>query len=46
MNGLNDGIALFANAYPAAWRIEVVNDSIHDGYEYVRSGLGLIQLTE
>ena len=22
--------------YPVAWRIEVVNDDIHRGYEYIR----------
>lgn len=37
MNGLNDGVALFVNAYPTAWRIEIVNDDVHRGYEYVRS---------
>jgi len=28
-------------AYPAAWRIEVVNNSKHDGFGYVRSELDL-----
>jgi hypothetical protein len=35
MNGLNDGVALFVNAYPAAWRIEVVKEDIYQGDEYV-----------
>jgi len=34
--GLEDGVPLFVNAYPSAWRIEVVDDDIHRGFEYVR----------
>ena len=37
MEGLNDGIPLFVNAYPVAWRIEVINDDIHRGFGYIRS---------
>ena len=37
MNGQVDGSPLSVSAYPAAWRIEVVNDDIHRGFEYARS---------
>ena len=32
------GCPLHTTAYPAAWRIEVVDDDAHRGFEYVRSG--------
>jgi len=41
MEGLNDGIALFANAYPVAWRIEVIDHGIHRGFGYVQSVLDI-----
>ena len=39
MAGLQDSCVLSVAAYPVAWRIEVVNDDIHRGFEYVRSGV-------
>ena len=30
------GCVLSVAAYPAAWRVEVVNDDPHRGFEYVR----------
>jgi len=36
MEGLNDATSLYVNAYPAAWRIEVLNDGIYRGFEYIR----------
>jgi len=36
MVGLQDGCAISVSAYPAAWRVEIVNDDIHRGFEYVR----------
>ena len=36
MAGFENGSALSVSAYPVAWRIEVVNDDIHRGFEYVR----------
>ena len=38
MVGLEDGNPISVSTYPAAWRIEVVNDDIYRGFEYVRSG--------
>lgn len=38
MAGLEGGSPLSVSAYPVGWRIEVVNDDIHRGFEYVRSG--------
>ena len=35
--GLENGSPLSVSAYPVAWRVEVVNDDIHRGFEYVRS---------
>jgi len=29
---------LSVTAYPAAWRVEVADDSKHRGFEYIRSG--------
>ena len=36
MEGLSNGTPLFVAAYPVAWRIEVVNDDRHRGFEYAR----------
>jgi len=36
MEGLGNGTALSVAAYPVAWRVEVVNDDKHRGFEYVR----------
>jgi len=36
MAGLENGCPLSVCAYPVAWRIEIVNDDIHRGFEYVR----------
>jgi len=36
MNGVNDGTLLFVTNYPAAWRIEMANNEIYRGLEYVR----------
>ncbi|KAF9781773.1 hypothetical protein BJ322DRAFT_1111696 [Thelephora terrestris] len=33
--GLANGVALFVNAYPAAWRIEIIDETVHHGFEYV-----------
>ena len=35
MEGINNGTPLFVTAYPVAWRVEIVNDEIHRGDEYV-----------
>ena len=35
--GLENGSPLSVSGYPVAWRVEVVNDDIHRGFEYVRS---------
>ena len=37
MAGLENGRLLSVSAYPVAWRIEIVDDDIHRGFEYVRS---------
>ena len=37
MAGLDNGSPLSVSAYPVAWRIEIVNDNIHRGFEYIRS---------
>jgi len=37
MAGVDNGRPLSVSAYPVAWRIEIVNDNIHRGFEYVRS---------
>jgi len=34
--GLGNWVALFVNAYPAAWRIEIIDETVHHGFEYVR----------
>ena len=41
MEGLNHADVLFVTSYPVAWRVEIVDDEIHRGYEYVRSELGV-----
>jgi len=41
MEGVNSGTPLFVNGYPVAWRVEIVNDEIHRGHEYVWSELGV-----
>jgi len=45
MEGLEKGALLHVSAYSVAWRIEIVNDDIHRGFGYVRSGLGVTQHT-
>jgi len=37
MAGLENNRPLSVSAYPVAWRIEIVDDDIHRGFEYVRS---------
>jgi len=37
MVGLGNDKPISVSAYPVAWRIEVVNDDIFRGFEYVRS---------
>ena len=37
MIGLTNNSPLSVSAYPTIWRIEMVNDDIHRGWEYVRS---------
>lgn len=36
LNGLNDGTTLCVGAYPVAWRVEIVDEDEHRGFEYVR----------
>ena len=36
MAGVTNGCSLSVSAYPGAWRIEVVDDEVHRGFEYVR----------
>ena len=36
MAGLDNDRPLSVSAYPVAWRVEIVNDAIHRGFEYVR----------
>ena len=36
--GLNDGTPVCVTAYPVAWRVEVVDDELCRGFEYIRSG--------
>ena len=45
MVGLTEGCPLSVSAYPVAWRIEVVNDDVHRGFEYVRSEHDVAHLT-
>ena len=37
MAGLENGALLSVSTYAVTWRIEVVDNDIHRGYEYVRS---------
>ena len=37
MAGLGNGSPISVTGYPAAWRVEVVDDDLHLGFEYVRS---------
>lgn len=34
-------LALSVAPYPVAWRLEIVDDIKHRGFEYVRSGLSI-----
>ena len=36
MEGLDNLAPLCVAIYPAAWRVEIVNEGIHRGSEYVR----------
>jgi len=45
MEGMGDGCILSVAAYPVAWRIEVVNDDAHRGFEYVRCELDVARRT-
>ena len=42
MNGLVNGASIHVTEYPAAWRVEVTNDKLHRGFEYVRWALILL----
>ena len=37
MTGLENAAPLSVSAYAVTWRVEVVGDDIHRGFEYVRS---------
>jgi len=39
MEGLDNGTPLYVAPFPIPWRIEVVDDDKHRGFEYTRSGL-------
>ena len=39
MEGIAKGTPIFVDVYPVAWRIEVVSDNKHRGFEYIRSEL-------
>ena len=41
MEELNTGAPIYVTAYPAAWRVEVVNDGLHRGFGYLRSSLDI-----
>ena len=36
MVGLTNDCSLSVSAYPVAWKIEVLDDEIYHGFEYVR----------
>jgi len=36
MEGINNNTPIFVAPYPAAWRVEVVKDDKHRGFEYIR----------
>jgi len=36
LNGLHDGVSLRVAPYPTAWRVEIVDNEEHHGFEYVR----------
>jgi len=44
MVGLKNYSALSVAAYPVAWRVEVVNDDAHRGFEYVRFYWGITKM--
>ena len=44
MDGLRDGTPLCVATYPVAWRVEIVEEKKHSGYEYVRSGQGFLEI--
>jgi len=47
MEGMGDERILSVAAYPVpAWRIEVLNDSAHRGFEYVRCELDVARRTK
>jgi len=46
MAGLANGSPLSVSAYPTAWRVEVVDDDVHRGFEYVRSEHNVIRRTD
>jgi len=36
MEGLDQSAPIFVAPYPIAWRVEVVEDDKHRGFEYIR----------
>ena len=46
MAGVTNGCSLSVSAYPGAWRIEVVDDEVHRGFEYVRLEHDIARPTE
>ena len=45
MEGLGNGTLLRVDVYPVAWKIEVVDDDEHRGFDYIRSELHVTQHT-
>ena len=43
MEGLENHTALHVTIYPVAWRVEIVDEGVYHGSEYVRSELDTIQ---
>ncbi|KAF9777281.1 hypothetical protein BJ322DRAFT_1222315 [Thelephora terrestris] len=43
--GIGSGAPLYASPYPVAWRVELMDEGIHSGFEYVRSESNLTGCT-
>ena len=46
LEGIQDRTTLRVSAYPAAWRVEIVDNANHRGFGYVRSGYTLHDVLE
>lgn len=45
IEGIGSGTPIYVSSYPVAWRVERMDEGVHNGFEYVRSESDFIRYT-